>query len=397
MTIINNGLFPEETGNLINNPIFYVPDPSKEGPLAGAKMYFGVVGTDPMLPENQKKVYALQEDKAAFSMPMPVICSAGGVPQLNGSTVSLAIVGSYSLKILDSNNVVKYFFQNVEQKDDQGFSGVIAQEAKTVAGSQTLVFDEIEASTASFYMSDNTAGTSFKGAFMRVGADYTVVNSTTITLLNSIANGVVILGRESDPTGQTIEIASGTVGFFAFPLIADAKTSDLKIGATVTINGGTALGDGKGGDKYIVVDGFTGTADDLNYINLDNGRQLKLIPNLNSFAAYAERTNIAPISSGTLTIDMSLGTVHTVVLTENVSTVSFINVNQAAGKTVTCTLKISQDGVGGYSFSWPPFINWPSGIVPTISGLGGSYNRIVFITDNAGGIWDGIVAGQVFS
>ena len=396
MTILNNGLFAKETGNLINNPIFYVPDPEKSGAIAGAKMYFGLVGTDPMLPENQKKVYALQEDKKAFSMPVPVVCSAGGVPQLNGSIVSLAVVGSFSLKILDSNNVVKYFFQNVEQKDNQGFSGVIAQEAKTVAGSQTLVFDGIEASTASFYMSDNTAGTSFKGAFMRPTVDYDIVNSSTIMLLNSISNGTVILGRESDPTGQTIEIASGTVGFFAFPLIADAKDSNLELGATVTINGGTALGDGKGGDKYIVVTGGTGAADDINYINLDNGLQLKLIPNLNTFAAYSENTNVAPISASVSTIDMSLGSVHTVTLTDNISTLNFDNVSQLAGKTITCTLKVTQDGIGGRTIAWPASVNWAGG-TPTITATANARDRYVFITDDGGASWDAMTSGQDFS
>ena len=170
------------------------------------------------------------------------------------------------------------------------------------------------------------------------------------------------------------------------------------MGAAVTINGGTALGDGKGGAKYLTVAGGTGTADDINFIDLNNGNQLlKLIPNLNTFAAYSENTNVAPIASGTLVIDLSLGSTHTVLLTENVSDISFINVNQLAGKTITCTLKITQDGTGSRTFGWPATINWPNGTVPTIALAANSYNRVVFITDNAGVNWDGVVAGQVFS
>ena len=396
-TIINNSLFAEETGNLIQNAIYYVPEFSKKGPLSGGKMYFGLVGTDPAIESNQKKVYALQEDKSAYAMDQPIILSAGGVPQLNGNAVSLAIVGSYSQKVLNKDNEQVYYYPSVEQANNQGFSGVIAEESQTVNGSQTLVFEKIEATTSSFYVSSSTDGLTFSGAFLKKDVDYTVDNSTTITLITSFNNGAVVLGREMDPTGQIIPVTDGSVGFFAFSLIANAKASDLQIGAAVTINGGTVLGDGKGGAKYLTVAGGTGTADDINFIDLNNGNQLQLIPNLNTFAAYSENTNVAPITSGTLVIDLSLGSAHTVLLTENVSDISFINVNQLAGKTITCTLKISQDGTGSRTFGWPATINWPNGTVPTIALAANSYNRVVFITDNAGVNWDGVVAGQVFS
>ena len=65
MTIINNGLFAEETGNLILNPIFYVPDPDKEGPLAGAQMFFGLVGTDPEIESNRLRVVQEEIERSA--------------------------------------------------------------------------------------------------------------------------------------------------------------------------------------------------------------------------------------------------------------------------------------------------------------------------------------------
>ena len=84
MTIINNGLFADEVVLSIFNPIFYVPDPDKGKPVDGAQIFFGLVGTDPALESNQKIVYALQEDRAAVAVSQPVLCSAGGVPQLDG-------------------------------------------------------------------------------------------------------------------------------------------------------------------------------------------------------------------------------------------------------------------------------------------------------------------------
>ena len=245
MTIINNGLFAEEVVLSIFNPIFYVPDPDKGKPVDGAQIFFGLVGTDPALESNQKIVYALQEDRAAVPVSQPVLCSAGGVPQLDGNSAILAVSGSYSMKILDKNGEQKYYFPIVEQANNQGFNGIIAEESQTVAGSLTLTYAEIEATTSSFYISSSTDGLSFTGAYLRKDIDYRVDSSTTITLLNATANGTVILGRQMDPTGQIIPVTSGSSALFVYPLIADAKVSDLMIGdAVATINGGTVLGDG---------------------------------------------------------------------------------------------------------------------------------------------------------
>ena len=73
MTIIDNSLTAQESILRIHNPIFYVPDPEKAGPLDGFQAYFGIVGRDPILEENRKIAYALQEDGSAVPMSQPVI------------------------------------------------------------------------------------------------------------------------------------------------------------------------------------------------------------------------------------------------------------------------------------------------------------------------------------
>ena len=62
------------------------------------------------------------------------------------------------MKILDKNGEQKYYFPIVEQANNQGFNGIIAEESQTVAGSLTLTYAEIEATTSSFYISSSTDG-----------------------------------------------------------------------------------------------------------------------------------------------------------------------------------------------------------------------------------------------
>lgn len=396
-TIINNSQFPEEVGNLINNPLFYVPDPVKPKPLGGAQMFFGLVGTDPELEPNQKKVYSLQEDRAAINMPQPVICSAGGVPQFNGNTVALGISGDYSLKILDSKGSQVYYFPSVKNENNQGVSGVILEESQTViAGNQTLVYENIEASTASFYLSNGTTGTEFKGTYLKKDVDYTIDTNTTITLLNTSADGTVVLGREMDPVGQVLPFRDNAGYTFNFAIVADAVSSNLMIGDSVTINDSVSVNDELGGAKYKVVAGGTGTQDNINFIDLDNGLQLQLITNYNKFGAYSERTNVITSSSNTLSVDLSMGQVFTSTLTED-TTVTPVIYNTGANTTNTFTLKLTQNGTGGHVVTWASNIRWASG-VPPISSVGANqYDRYVFITDDGGSSWDGLLGGVNFS
>ena len=361
MTIINNGLFADE-----------------------------------VVESNQKIVYALQEDRAAVPVSQPVLCSAGGVPQLDGNSAILAVSGSYSMKILDKNGEQKYYFPIVEQANNQGFNGIIAEESQTVAGSLTLTYAEIEATTSSFYISSSTDGLSFTGAYLRKDIDYRVDSSTTITLLNASTVGTVVLGRQMDPTGQIIPVASGASSLFVYPLKANAIASDLEIGSVVTINSGAGAGDKLGGARYVTVAGGTGSNDGINYINLNNGNQLELLPNLQKFALYSEVTNAGSVSGGVLTLDLSKGQVFSSVISESI-TVNMLVYNQGANLTTTVSIKIKQDAIGGRTVAWPASVKWAGGTPPVATTAGGAIDRFVLITDDAGLTWEGIIVGRDFS
>lgn len=396
-TIINNAATAEQNILRIDNPILYTPDPDKNKALPFAQWFFGLVGRDPTVAENQKLVYALQEDGSAVSIQQPVVCSAGGVPFYNGSPVSLAVSGSYSFTALDSNDVPKYVEAEVVHLNAQGFSGVIAEESQTVAGSLTLTYAIIEATTASFYISQDALGVEFKGEYLRAGLDYIIVDATTITLQAATADGFVVLGREADPTGQIVPVSEGSSALVVFQDIAIAKNSDLKLTDTVTINGGVTANDGLGGNKYITVAGGTGTADDENYIDLNNGLQLEAVKNIFKLSRYAETTNSPVSGSGTLSLDLEGGNVFKTVLSENLSNILFVNVNADVTLTTTVTLKITQDAAVARTISWPGTIKWAGGTAPTMTATLSAHDRFVFVTDDGGVTWDGAVMGQDFS
>ena len=339
-TIINNSLVAEESILRVHNPIFYVPDPDKGKPLDGFQAFFGIVGRDPLVEDNRKIVYALQEDGSAISLDQPVIGSAGGIPVHNNSPVGLAVNGSYSLKILDNQGVQKYYMPKVEAFNMQGFSGVIAEESQTVSGSQVLTFAKIEATTAAFYKSTDATGAVFEGSYLKKDVDYTVDSTTQITLLIAAADGVVILGRQMDPTGQIVPVTEGSSALFVFQDIALAVASDLQAGDTVTINGGLVAGDKLGGNKYIAVFGQPQADDGENYINLSNGNQLQAIENNFKLARYAEVTTVTASVAGSLNIDLAQGNVHEIVLSENLAAINFVNVNPDADLTTTVTLEL---------------------------------------------------------
>ncbi len=399
MTIINNGAVQEESILRAVNPVYYIADPDKGKPLPFAKLYYGLPGRDPRLAVNQKLVYVIQEDQSTIAVDQPIVCSAGGVPMYNGSVASIAISGSYSLAIDDQGGDQVYNFELIRQANNQGFNGIIAEEAQTVAfGNLDLTYSSIETTTASFFESAGTSPTAeFKGSYLRLDVDYEILSASEIRLKNATADGTVIIGREMDPTGQIVPVTTGASSIFVFDTIALAKVSDLQIGDTVTLNGGVASGDKLGGAKYSTVAAATGTDDNVNFIDLNNGNQLKLISNREKLAVYSEPTNAAGIGGATITVDCNKGQVHKVTLNQNVTSVVFSNVNPDTSQTTTVILKVSQDITGGRTITFPATIRWGGGTVPTITATANRHDRLVFISDDGGATWDGMVSGQDFT
>ena len=249
----------------------------------------------------------------------------------------------------------------------------------------------MEATTSSFYKSTSDDGLSFSGEYLKKDVDYTVDSNKLITLNNSPTVGTVILARQMDPTGQIIPITKGSTALFVFSDIATAVTSDLQDGDTLTINGGIVSGDMLGGNKYITVIGQPETQDGENIINLDNGNQIKSLSNNLQLARYTEEVNELISVSGDIIIDLNLGNVFTINLTENINNIAFVNANPSGTKNTSVTLKIKQGDVSAFTVNFSG-IKFPGGIVPEISVDLSAIDRFYFTTDD-GLNWDGGLIG----
>jgi hypothetical protein len=109
----------------------------------------------------------------------------------------------------------------------------------------------------------------------------------------------------------------------------------------------------------------------------------------------SEVSPTASVSAGTLILNLEVGNVFEVVLTEDV--VSFILANPpTAGLAVGCCLILKQDNAGGRTVAWPSSIRWASGVRPMLSGAKNAVDFLVFVTRDGGATWYGFVSGTDF-
>jgi hypothetical protein len=378
----------------ITNAFLYIPDPDKSRALFNASLYFGNPDTDPTIASNQKLVTGIFEG-GSVSLSQPISTNSGGTPTYNGNPVRLSISGDYSFKALDRLGALKYYAENVSNPEEgsAGFSGVVVTEPQTLsAGQVDVTFANVGANESVFYH-QTTIGDQ---GFLALNIDYTIKNSTTITLTSSKNAGDRIIGRQNDPTGQLVQVNDDAAALLVFPALSDAQASavagNLIVGDTVTLNGNAAEGDGLGGDKYkVITTAFSN--DDVNYLNLNGTLQLQLQDNYYRFQNYAEKIATASISAGVLTIDLNDGLVQQISLTENVTSFTIVNFNPSSSYASTFTLKLAQDAIGGRGVTLSGF-NWANGLAPTITATANAYDRLGFTTEDGGATWDGFVVGQ---
>ncbi len=88
--------------SLVNFPIMYINNPTKNKPNYFGKIYIGEAGLDPIT--NPKQLRVKQNDGTLVDVDQPFELSAGGNPEYNGEYVELDVDGNYSMSILDKNN-----------------------------------------------------------------------------------------------------------------------------------------------------------------------------------------------------------------------------------------------------------------------------------------------------
>jgi hypothetical protein len=383
----------------ITNPYIYIPDPDQSRALFNAKLYFGLQDTDPTISTNQKLVKGIQEDGIPVSLAQPILTNSGGVPELNGKPLRLDISGNYSFTALSRLDVQKYYAPNVEniESGSDGFSGVVVIENNTlILGQTTVTLATVGANESVFYIHTAIGDQ----GFLAKDIDYTVTDSTTIELTGSKNAGDIVVARQNDPTGQLVPVNDDAKALLVFSALSDAAASavagNLIAGDTVTLNGNSASGDGLGGDKYLVQ--VTGPANDgVNYLDLNVTLQLSLKNNYYRFQNYSETIATAVSSAGVLNINLNDGASQQTILTENISSLTFVNFNPIATHSSTVTLKVQQDGVGNFGIVWPASIVWSGGTAPTVTLAADSIDLFGFTTYDAGITWFGFSLGADFS
>ena len=110
---------------------------------------------------------------------------------------------------------------------------------------------------------------------------------------------------------------------------------------------------------------------------------------------FSETSTTPTVSAGTLTLDLELGNVFEVTLTENVTSLTLAN-PPAAGRAGSSTLILRQDTTGGRTIVWPSSVRWPNGVQPTISSVEDGVDIFAFVTRDGGATWYGFLGGRDF-
>lgn len=377
--IINNELSSPESGLRVDSPYMYIPYPDKPKPVAGGGLFFGIPGADPELPQNQKRVYYIQEDGSVLPLKQPVDLGAGGVPTYNGSPAKLAVDGSFSFKVIDkigtaAQSTVYYSPKTSHPALQNLGETTIIEEIIELDGTQTEVeFERIDVSMSAI----DITGALIDSRDLYKDEDYTIGDGASgiIYLNSSYPTGTKIRARQNAFTSQE------KTAIFSYPYaydsLAQAKSEDLEVGAKAVVCGKDGFNDSLGFALYRVVAGGTGTTDNVIFTNMDNGNQLMAIEIRNHFKAYTEETSEASLDGGVLTINLNNGPVQVITLTENVSSIVFANARQNAAATVT--VRITQDSVGS---RWVNFagIRAAGGVAPAVSTNANAQDWFVFST-----------------
>lgn len=178
----------------------YYPTPTIGRPLSNANIYVGVIDLDPEVVANQKQISVLQENGTTVEVPQPIITSAGGVPQYNGSPVTILVDGSYSTKVTDSKGAQIYYVPRNSVIDaNDGFSSISDLRAISYTPGDGQIVNVLGYSSASenrewsFQWSNSDLSTEvandvYGGIYVALDSDPTGVTGAFVRLYNDVIN-----------------------------------------------------------------------------------------------------------------------------------------------------------------------------------------------------------------
>jgi hypothetical protein len=113
------------------------------------------------------------------------------------------------------------------------------------------------------------------------------------------------------------------------------------------------------------------------------------------FRTYSEKVVPLTSVSGVLTIDVRLGTVFSITLTENITSILLTGAEEA-NRAYSATLVVTQHASSAKTVSFAGLAA-PSGIAPVMTTTTGGVDRFVFETIDQGTAVRVTTAGQAFS
>lgn len=111
--------------------------------------------------------------------------------------------------------------------------------------------------------------------------------------------------------------------------------------------------------------------------------------------SIASKVASPTISTNTLTIDLNTGSVFSVSLDSNITTLTMTNIQATRVSSVVLMLS-NPDGVAR-AVTWPASFRWAQGTAPTLTPTVNKVDVFVFYTTNGGTTWSAFIAGQNFS
>jgi len=209
---------------------------------------------------------------------------------------------------------------------------------------------------------------------------------TTISAAGNVTVGV-------DDTGYDVKFFGATSGAY---LLWDESADKLLTAGGAVIDivkdklliGGTAV---------------TTTAAELNYLDITTlgttEASKAVTADANGVVKFdngVQQESTALTSGTSVTLDLNAGTVFTITLAHNIGTFTWSN-PASSGYASVFSLKVTQDGTGGRTISWPASVDWASGTAPTLSSGANDVDVFVFFTVDGGTTYYGFTSGQDLS
>jgi len=222
---------------------------------------------------------------------------------------------------------------------------------------------------------------------------------TTISAAGAVTVGV-------DDTGYDVKFFGATSG--AYLLWDESADKLLTAGGAVVdivkdklLIGGTAVTTTAA--ELNKLDGVTATSTELNYLDITTlgttEASKAVTADANGVVKFdngVQQESTALTSGTSVTLDLNAGTVFTITLAHNIGTFTWSN-PASSGYASVFSLKVTQDGTGGRTISWPASVDWASGTAPTLSSGANDVDVFVFFTVDGGTTYYGFTSGQDLS